>query len=161
MTQYYITKKDSETGKKFQVISEKRGLCYKEQAALASKYGFAQWRSSIWEAFGGMYSCTGFRETPDPKIWGKGATVGEYFPKKSSKAGLKIYNEIKSLPVVDYEELNKCVGFNCDDFFCIGFAECSEEYFGFTKQKFWKFKIPDDCEEVTVTRYEELFEKNS
>lgn len=157
MSQYYITKKDSDTGIKLQSIAEKRELCHKEQVALADKYGFKSWRASNWSAFGGMSSCANFISTPDPKIWGKGSTVGEYFPKKNSTAGKKAYEEIKALLVVEYEELNKCVGFNCDDFWCVGFAEGSGEYFGFEKEESWKFKIPDDCQEVTITRYRELF----
>ena len=49
MTMYFITKKESETGKKFQKIKDKFKVCLEDQEALAEKYGFTSFRRVRWE----------------------------------------------------------------------------------------------------------------
>lgn len=154
---YFITKKTSETGKKFQKISEQRKVAFNAQKELANKYGFNTWRSAYWVVFGGMSSCFNFKETPNPKIWGKGSQNGEYYPKKNSKEGKAIWQEIQDLPNVGIDELNMCIGFDGAPFKTIGYAENNKEYFGFIVDEKWKVKIPKDCEEVTTSKYNGLF----
>ena len=152
---YYITKKDSETGKKFQEIAKKRDIAHNEASALAEKYNIKQWRGAYWQVFGGMSSCI-FEEKPDTKLWGKGAVDGEYFPKQNSKAGKAIYKEIDDLTCVERHELNACIGFE-GGLSTIGFSDRNKEYFGFEFDEEWKLEMPKDCEEVLTTRYNELF----
>lgn len=154
---YFITKKDSETGKKFQVISEKKGIVLKAQKEFANKYGFTSWYQAYWCIFGGMSSCLDFKETPNSKIWRKVSNKDEYYPKKNTKESKEIYNEISNLPRVSIDELNMCIDFKGAPFKNIGFAEDNDEYFGFKVDFNWNVKIPNDCEEITVSRYNELF----
>ena len=157
-SQYFITEKTSETGKKFQAIAAKRQIVREAALQLAKKYGFQEWRSSYWSVFGGISSCSRFDETPDSKIWGKGAQLGEYYPKKNSKIGKTIHEEFKNLPIVSTEELNMCVGFDGAPFSTIGYSENNDVYFGFSIDDKWEITIPKDCEEVTLTKYKkELF----
>lgn len=48
MNMYFITPKNSETGKKFQKIANKLDVCFENQKALAEKYGFTSWRGEHW-----------------------------------------------------------------------------------------------------------------
>lgn len=154
---YFITKKDTETGVKFQAIMDRKKECFDAQVAFADKYGFEGWRKGAWNAFGGIASCVGFKDKPNPKIWGKGLAPGEYFPKQSSREGFAIFEEIRKLPVISNDELNSCIGFNAKLFGSIGFAGNNDEYFGFEVDIEWNVKVPDDCEEVTISRYRKLF----
>lgn len=152
----FITKKNSETGKKFQKISEARKIAFNAQKAFAKKYGFKGFRPAYWVAFGGMSSCADFKENPNPFVW-KRFLSGEYYPKKSTKEGKSIWQEVQDLPRVEIHDLNMCIGFDGAPFKTIGFAENNEDYFGFIVNEGWKVKIPSDCEEVTTTKYKELF----
>ena len=81
MTMYFITKKDSETGKKFQKIAEKLEVCFENQKALAEKYGFTSWRGEYWVAAGGISSVIFPKGTTvDTKVW-KEVRNGEYMPR--------------------------------------------------------------------------------
>lgn len=153
---FYITKKSSETGKKFAQVIEKKAKAFEDQKALSEKYGFKQWRGGYWCAFGGMSSCLDFKETPDKKIWGKGAEKGEFYPKKNSKVAKAVWQEFQDVTKVSKGELNACVG-RKDQFQAIGFASRNDEFFGFETSKKWGLKVPTDCVEVTETKYDELF----
>jgi hypothetical protein len=154
---YFITEKTSETGKKFQAISEQKKIAIKAQKELANKYNFSSYRKAYWCVFGGMSSCLNFSETPDSKIWKKNISTSEYYPKKSTKEGKLIWQEIQDLPVVDIEDLNMCVGFDGAPFNTIGFADNNKKYFGFEVDIKWGVKIPKDCEEVLESKYNSLF----
>jgi hypothetical protein len=159
MSLYYITKKESETGKKFNDVFVKFVSIREAQLDLCEKYKFRKLREQSSLAFGGITSCGGFEKTPDSKIWKKlktaNGTDDEYFPKKSSKEGKKILDEFKQISILPYSELNECIGFN-DAFGSIGFYQ-NEEFFGFSLNEKWNFKVPDNCEEITTTRFNELF----
>lgn len=151
---YFITPKDSETGKKFSAISEKRKQCYQAQKELAQKYGFTQWRSGHWVLFGKISACI-FPETPDTKIWKRVNSRDEWMPKLTTKEGKEIKKDFDSLPQVSNEELNACVGYD-EDWSTIGFAQ-NKTFFGFIGFEDWDVKVPEDCEEVTVSKYREMF----
>ena len=153
---YFITEKNTETGKKFQKIVEKRAVAMKEVKALAEKYNIYQWRSENGFAWGGMSSCI-FSQAPDTKIWGKSHIKGEFFPKKSTRAGKSVLKEIDLLTKVSDHELNMCVNFNGAPFKTIGFVFGNDDYFGFIVKNEWDFKKPEDCKEVTYSEYKELF----
>ena len=154
---HYITKKTSETGKKFEKISIKRRLAHEDAKAFAEKYGFQQYRQANWVVFGGISSCIDFDETPDKKIWGKGAVTGEFMPKRNSKIGKAIHQEIMYLTHVNNKQLNDCIGWSKCGFNTIGYAEDSDTYFGFSVKEEWKIDIPMDCEEILTSKYRELF----
>ena len=154
---FYITKKESETGKKFTELLKKKEIAIQAQKEVSEKYGFETYRGAYWQVWGGFSSCLDFKETPDKKLWGKGAEKGEYFPKKNSKAGKAIWNEINDMPCVSRFDLNECVGFDSAPFKKIGFAFNNDTYYGFTDSKDWNLKVPKDCEEVTESKYDELF----
>ena len=157
MSMYFITERNSETGKKFQQVERKSEECFNAQKQLANKYKFHSWREGYWVVYGGMSSCLNFDETPDSKIWGKGFGNGEYFPKKNSKIGKEINKEIEQLPKVTIDELNQCVGFNGAPFKTIGFSAKNDKFFGFSVGENWDFIPPTDCKEITTSEYRELF----
>lgn len=155
---FYITNKESETGKKFNEVYNKLLSVRESQFGFLKKYNFHLFRENSAFSSGGISSCLDFDETPDPKIWkklkrddGKDA----YFPRKTSKEGKRIAKEIENLPILDNTEFNACIGFD-DPFDTIGFF-VSEEYFGFSVNDKWNVDIPDDCEEVTTKRFNEIF----
>lgn len=154
---YYITKRDSETGKKFQEVEKNSELAFEAQKKMAEKYGFDSWRRSFHVVFGGISSCI-FKEAPDPKIWKK-VNGNEFFPKYSSKVGALIAQEFSELPKVHVDTLNKCIGWEGQNFSHIGFSSSNKEYFGFTTNEKWDIAIPEDCEEITYKRYKELFKE--
>jgi len=156
---YFITKKTSETGKKFQVISEKSDEVFKADKALAKEIGFHQWRPGYWLVYGGFSSLI-FKNTPDEKVFKK-VNGNEWMPKKNTKVGKEIQAKLDATPRVTIDELNQCIGFNGSPFKTIGFAQNNKEYFGFIISEKWDVKIPSDCEEVTCSIYRELFYKKS
>lgn len=153
---YFITKRTSETGKKFQVIEEKVDRIHKQQIALSNEFGFEQWRGHSLYVFGGFSSLI-FLEKPDPKIYKLVLHPNEYMPKRNSKKGKEIDAKLNVGEVVNRKEMNDCVGLNSSFTKCIGYALNNPEYFGFTVKEEWDFTPPADCEEVTSTRYKELF----
>jgi hypothetical protein len=155
---YYVTKKESETGKKFTELLKKKEIAIAAQKELSTKYGFETYRGAYWQAWGGFSSCLDFKETPDKKIWGKGAEYKEFYPKKNSKVAKAVWQEFQDMPCVSTDELNACIGMERKSFKTIGFAFGSDEYYGFITSKKWGVIVPKDCEEVTETKYDEVFE---
>jgi hypothetical protein len=153
---YFITKRMSETGKKFQVIEEKVDRIHKQQIALSFELGFEQWRGHGLYVFGGFSSLV-FTEQPDLKIYKLVLHPNEYMPKRNSKKGKEVDEKLNAGEVVHRKELNDCVGLNSSFTKCIGYALNNSEYFGFKVKEEWDFTPPADCEEVTSMRYNELF----
>tara|TARA_R110000796_G_scaffold236610_1_gene356104 strand:+ start:109 stop:579 length:471 start_codon:yes stop_codon:yes gene_type:complete len=153
----FKTLKTTETGKKFTALFEKSKIAKQDAKDFSNKYGFSKYRGGYWCCFGGISSCLDFKETPDKKIWGKGAEKGEFMPKGNSKIGKSIQKEIDDLTVVTGEELNECIGVEKEPFHTIGFTFNNDEYYGFIVGENWDFKIPEDCEEITVSEYNKLF----
>lgn len=151
---YYITKKVSETGKKFQAVLALKDKAEQAQKALSEKYGFTQYRPCRFTVWGGFSSCV-FKIKPEGKVW-KAITLEEYMPDNRTKIGKGIQAEFDAMPSVSNEELNSVIGF--DSFFStIGCQWNNGEYFGFSIFEKWGITMPDDCEEVTTKRYKELF----
>lgn len=152
---HFITKKTSETGKKFQVISEKADAVLKADKAVAKEIGFEQWRGGYWLVWGGFSSLI-FKEKPDEKVFKK-VNGNEWMPRLNTKAGKEIQAKLDATPRVTIDELNQCIGFDGAPFKTIGFAQNNKDYFGFIVDEKWEVKIPKDCEEVTVSKYNEIF----
>lgn len=156
---YFITDRNSETGKKFEVLAEKMENAKKLAWEFAEKYGFKALRMDRFSAVGGISSLADPETVPDPKIWKGGEVRGEFMPRLTSKEGKLINKEIQELPTIGRTEPNECVGFDGSLFRGIGFQQTNEKYFGFSLSDDWVFTPPEDCEEVTITRYKELFPK--
>ena len=85
---YFITKRTSKTGKKFQKIANKLDVCFENQKALAEKYGFTSWRGAYWVVAGGISSVMFPKGTTiDIKVW-KEVKKGEYMPALVGKKAL-------------------------------------------------------------------------
>ena len=158
-TMYFITKKDSETGKKFQKIIDKLDVCHKDQKALADKYGFTSWRRSYWEVAGGISSVTFHKSaTIDPKLWKLVKGKNEYSPRLNTKEGKALQAEFKQATVITKGELNACIGWGEDFIHSIGLDWNNDEYFCFYIEEDWTdVPIPADCKEITISKYKKLF----
>ncbi len=154
---YFITEKESETGKKFQEVLKKKDRAFEERVEFCNKYGFSQFRKAYWSAWGGISSCINFDEKVNTKLWKTADHRGEYMPKLNSKEGKAIDKEIQELTVVSRKELNSCIGFTSAIQHSIGFSAGSDKYFGFSVGEKWKVTPPEDCEEVTTTKYNSIF----
>jgi hypothetical protein len=163
MTMYFITKKESETGKKFQKIKDKFKVCLEDQKALADKYGFISWRRASWEVVGGISSVTFHKcATVDAKLWKlvKGKT--EYSPRLNTKEGKVLQAEFKQATVITKAELNACIGWNESFLKSIGLDWNNDEYFCFFIEEDWTdVPIPADCTEITTSKYKELFKRKN
>lgn len=156
---YYITPKNSETGRKFQIIQEQAEICRKAQKALGDQLGFDEFRPAYWVVFGGISSCF-MKEQPDKSIWKNvNNSPKEWMPRLNTLKGKNCNKLFKKLPVISIEELNSCIGFDGAPWKTIGFRHEKDGYFGFSINDDWVVSIPSDCEEITFGRYKEIFDK--
>lgn len=153
---YYITKRNSETGKKFQLISDRMTSIFEQQKQLSYELGFDEWRQGNWVFYGG-YSSLIFPSEPDKKVYKETIYENEWMPRLNTKLGKGIQAKLDSIPTISIDEANQCIGFNGAPFKMIGFSRGNEEYFGFSIREEWKIKVPLDCQEVTTTMYNSLF----
>lgn len=153
---FYITKKDTETGKKLLAVEARVQEAFQAQKAMGEKYGFAQC-ANLFGAVAGGISFVVFDKEPDKKIWKKYHT-GHML--RSVKAAQPIWEEFKSMPVVEKQDLNKAVGYGEKYFTHIG-VRINEEYCGFEIPSSWDkdFETPPDCTEVTRSVYRLQFEE--
>ena len=155
---YFITKKDSETGKKFQKIVDKFDICFEKQKELAEKYGFTSWRGERWVVAGGISSVVFPKGTTiDAKLWKQVKGKDEYMPRMNTKQGKAVQADFDLAVTVSKSELNACIGWD-EEFSNIGF-DGNDKYFGFCVSEDCGVIIPKDCEEITTTAYWELFRK--
>ena len=153
---YFITKKTSVTGKKFQIIADKMNVVQDAQKALAKEMGFKAWRKGYW-CFCGGFSSIIFEKAPDEKLWKK-VNGNEWMPRLNSKAGKELEAKLDACPKIKGNEINECIGFKDGfPFKTIGFAMRSKTHFGFVVGENWDVKIPKDCKEVTITKYNSIF----
>ena len=158
---YFITKRDSETGKKFQVIEKIQDESWKAQVAMSEKYGYEQWRFAPPAFMGTITSCAGFKEGPNPKVWRKTHYgKNEYYPSRASKAGLEIIKEFNAIPKASANDINMCIGFNEAPQKTIGVSFNNHEYFAFSADEDWNIILPDDCKEITTKEFKEMFGKS-
>lgn len=160
---YFITKKESETGKKFQKIIDKLDICHKDQEALAEKYGFTSFRRAHWEAAGGISSVIFHKcATVDAKLWKLVNNKNEYKPRLNTKEGKAVQADFDQATVITKGELNACIGWGEDFINCIGLDWNNDKYFCFKIEEDWTdVPIPSDCTEITTSKYRELFKKES
>lgn len=154
----FKTLKTSETGKKFAEIVKLRTETQEAAREIAKEMGFNRWYGSRFAVWGGISKII-FDTDPDISIWKK---EGDAFsPRRNIKEGKKIAQRLDALPVVTVDQLNQCVGYDGAPFNTIGFCSLTNPvYYGFSLADDWKFEKPEDCEEITVSEYNELFNLN-
>ena len=164
---YYITKKDSATGKKFAKIFKKIEHANAEAMKIVNELGATKYRpnGNPFIAHGGIYSIV--LDTPPNNtsilIRLLGDLENEYVPNTRTKKGKLLKQRMRNLPIVEIDEINQCIGIETIDntsgkFRSIGFAfndKC--QYYGFSVKEEWNIKVPNDCEEVTTKSYINLF----
>ncbi len=156
---YFITKKNTATGKKFAALEAKMQVVTKAQKALSKELGATQWRDSYWVVMGG-FSALIFPKgkEPDLKLWKNvNGSKTEWMPRYNRKASKEISNKINALPVIRNKDLNDCIGFKADIFKSIGFNPYSKDYFGFIAKEEWNIRVPKDCKEITYTQWKKIF----
>ncbi len=161
-TIYFKTPKISETGKKFQALIDK-AMTIREAINKFCKEqgGTGSYVHTNMYAFGTDVIAIEFLENPDPKIWKKNKQHKGFFaPRMNSKQGKEIYEKMSSLPKIETEELNAIIGVKESFLTTIGYATTNKEYFGFQTEHDRvesTTDIPNDCQEITFTEYENLF----
>jgi len=155
----FITRRTSETGQKFVAIEERGKEAHRAICKLSDQIGFTEWRTGFWCAFGGISAVLFPKDfVVDEKTWKNvNNSKDEWMPRLSTKEGKRIMALFDDLPKVMNSELNDCIDF-FTHFRSIGFSGNNDEFIGFSVKEEWKVQIPEDCEEVTVSKYKELFE---
>lgn len=158
---YFITEKNSKTGKKFQKIADKLDVCFENQKALAKKYAFTSWRGDRWVVAGGISSVIFPKgATIDTKVWKQIKGKDEHMPRLNIKQGKAIQADFDQAITVTKAELNACIDWDEGFSKSIGFDGDNDKYFGFTIDDDWTdIIIPNDCTEITATKYRELFKE--
>lgn len=154
MNVYYITPRISETGEKFKLIEEKKSKIFNQTKKLAYEIGFKGWYGSAIK-IAGPPTILVFKNHPDKKIFKK--VKDGFFPKKTSEKGRQIIEKLDKIESIYRRDLNMCVNYEEYFFEHIGYAFSNSDYYGFIVDSDWKFTPPTDCEEVTYSKYNELF----
>lgn len=127
----YITRKESETGKKFMACYKKMEAAAELTKELAISLGAIQWRWPIWK-IGGISSLI-FDTVPDKKIWRNvNGQPNAWMPKLNTKEGRRINSLIEDLPQFSRYELNQCIGLDGWPTKLIGCDFGEGEYVGFS-----------------------------
>ena len=156
---YYITRKNSETGKKMQELLDKASAIRKEISEYLKLLGAnpKSWVSSDKYFFNTVVIAVLFESEPDMKIWKVFKNFpNSYQPRITTYEGKKIQAKLDSIEAIDRVDLNRIVGF-AQVFQHVGFDLGSKDYFCFMLREDWRHTMPEDCEEITYKRYLELF----
>lgn len=156
---YYITRKNSETGKKMQELLDKASAIRKEISEYLKLLGAnpKSWVSSDKYFFNTVVIAVLFESEPDMKIWKVFKNFpNSYQPRITTYEGKKIQAKLDSIEAIDRVDLNRIVGFG-QVFQHVGFDLGSKDYFCFMLREDWRHTMPEDCEEITYKRYLELF----
>ena len=156
---YYITRKNSETGKKMQELLDKASAIRKEISEYLKLLGANpnQWVSSHNYFFNTIVRAVLFESEPDMNIWKVFKNFpNSYQPRITTYEGKKIQEKLDSIEAIDRVDLNRIVGFG-QVFQHVGFDLGSKDYFCFMLREDWRHTMPEDCEEITYKRYLELF----
>jgi hypothetical protein len=153
---FYITKRDSETGIKFQELDNKRIVMYSQMDELQKQVKADSYYTSSSHAFGAIVSFV-FEKEPDLKIWKYSKKDNDYTPRASSKEGKSIKEKMKLIEFISKKELNSCLTDKLLFAKTVGFNWSNADYFGISIREDWCIEMPNDCEEVTTTKYNEMF----
>lgn len=160
---FFITKKDSETGKKMAELVERIKRIRLIQKEKQLKYGFKEFTDDYegigrigWVRFNEL-------EIPNKKLWKIIAPKHRgYGPRTNTREGEELRLEIAQMPFISNSEINEITNPTLPPWNRIGFTQ-NNGIFGFKtfdsefSDPNWKY--PADCEEVTETRYWQLFPK--
>jgi len=158
---FFITKKDSETGKKFAEMLEKVKECRDAQKAMSEKYGFEEYTDD-WDGVGRIGWVRGFKNNVyDSKIWKISAPKhGGYAPRMKTKEGRAVAQEFSEMPFIRNSEINKITNPTLPPWTRIG-VRVGNDYYGFKTFEYEltapEWKAPADCEEVLESKFKELF----
>ena len=111
---YYITRKNSETGKKMQELLDKASAIRKEISEYLELIGAKskQWVSSNNYLFNTGVMAVFFDKEPDLKIWKEFKKIpNSYQPRMTSYEGKRIQAKFDSIEAIDRVDLNRIVGF--------------------------------------------------
>lgn len=156
---YYITPKNSETGKKMQALIDKAKKIRTEISDYLKVIGAKhyQWVTSDNYLLNTKINAALFDKEPDMKIWKVFKQFpNAYQPRLTTYEGKKIQAMFDSVESIDRVDLNRIVDFG-QVFQRIGVDLNSEEYFCFMIREEWNHTMPADCEEITYAKYLELF----
>ena len=156
---YYITRKNSETGKKMQELLDKASAIRKEISEYLKLLGANpnQWGSSDRYMLQTHFYSALFDETPDMKIWKECKELpGTYQPRRMNYEGKKIALKFESIEPIERDAINEIIGYG-QVFRYAGYDINNPDYFCFKIEESWNHTMPEDCEEITYKRYLELF----
>lgn len=163
----YITPIKSETGKKFHELKNKIKEVQKAADKEALIFGTDNYYEFRWAICGGIEAIILQNGTLPDGTLPQGLRLTKdyteknaYVPNLRTKEGKEIKKRWESLPNVTKDELNSIVNHKEKVFSNIGYNFNSDEFVGFIVDEKWNVKVPDDCEEITTTRWNELFKIN-
>lgn len=153
-----ITRKDSFTGLQFQQIVDRIDIIKSQARVLSQELGFTNFKQSINPAYGEIL-LVAFATHPDKMLW---ARKGEgWYPRQNTRGGRDIIALLRSIEPIPQTEITHAVFpiNNIPSKANIGYTLGHADYFGFTLLDEWydHTPIPDDCEEVILTAYRQLF----
>lgn len=155
---YYITPKNSETGKKMQALIDKAAAIRIEISDYLKAIGA---NPNEWIGLGNKFmtdfTAAFFDKEPNMKIWKKFNKVpGTYQPRKTNYEGKKIAAKFESIERITRYAINEIIGY--DECFNTAGYDCrNSEYICFIIKQEWNHTMPADCEEITYAKYLELF----
>ena len=156
---YYITRKNSETGKKMQGLLDKASAIRKEISEYLELIGANpnKWGSSNRYILQTHFYSALFDETPDMKIWKESKELpGTYQPRRMNYEGKKIALKFESIEPIERDAINEIIGYG-QVFRYAGYDINNPDYFCFKIEESWGHTMPEDCEEITYKRYLVLF----
>lgn len=156
---YYVTPKNSETGKKMQALLDRAAAIRKEISEYLKLLGAnpKQWGCRDSYLLNTGFFSAVFDQEPNLEIWKPSLKLkGTYEPRRMNYEGKKIAEKFESIEAIHRSEVNDVVGYG-QVFRFVGVDVNSEEYFCFMIKEEWNHTMPEDCEEITYKRYLELF----
>lgn len=155
---YYITKKDSETGKKFQELLDTMRQYRQHAFKIAERFGTTKIVRPGFSIDGGVFAVVEPTIIDDKLIrpLKKFKVKNSYVPNTRTKKGKELQKELDELPVVMTHDLNAVIGWD-EAFSNIGYDYNNPEYFAFSVKESWNIKMPEDCTEITTAQYKEMF----
>lgn len=165
---YLITEKTSKQSEKITALFERMAEVNRIAQATVDKLLDSEknisFRIGHFAVAGGVSSILIEDEDFDPgKVW-KEVRKNEYYPKKNTKRGKAIAEELQSLPTIQPGEINRLIDIN-QVWGNVGIYVSNPTYFGIVigesmleeAEKEQNWKIPEGYKEVTRTEFNTLF----
>ena len=157
---YYITPKNSETGKKIQQILIEAS---RSQLQISNYLKLLGANHDKWISTG-LYN-TGFQsayfnEIPDLSKWKYIKKTNSYIPRTDTHEGLKIYLTLQQINTITKKDFCEIFGATNK----VSMSQCffsiypDVKFYGFNMNiRFLEKPFPEDCTEITYAKYLELF----